>query len=105
LEALLIGLHRAVEAEEVGVAPECLGEDAIALGVAFAAQALALARGFRLDDRGLAVAVGAEFCRLALALGAHAVEDVLGILLRQVGALDAHIYHLEPELLALLVDL
>ena len=46
-----------------------------------------------------------ELRRLALALGAHAVEDVLGVLLGQVGALDAHVDDLEPELLAFLVHL
>src|SRR4029077_2931383 len=81
-----------------------------------AAGALALARSLRLDDGRLAVsigpdavggasALGTELGRLALTLGAHAVEDVLGVLLRQVRPLDAHVHHLEAELLALLVDL
>ena len=116
LHALLVGLHRAVEAEEVRIAVERIGEDAVALGVALAAHALALAGGLGLDDGDLAIGVGAdavgcarafgaELGRLALALGAHAVEDVLGVLLGQVGALDAHVDHFEAELLALLVDL
>ena len=50
-------------------------------------------------------ALGAELGRLALTLGAHAVEDVLGVLLGQVGALDAHVDDLEAELLAFLVHL
>ena len=44
LHAGLVGLHRAVEGEEVRILAEGLGEDAVALGVALAADLLGLAR-------------------------------------------------------------
>ena len=59
----------------------------------------------RLDAVGLGGALRAELGGLAEALGAHALEHVLGVLLRKVGALDAHVDDLEAELLALLVHL
>ena len=48
-------------------------------------------------------ALGAKLGRLTLPLRVHAVGNVLGILLRQIGALDAHVDHLQPNSLALLV--
>ena len=47
----------------------------------------------------------AELGRLALALGLHALEDRLAVLLRQVGAADAHVDHRDAELLRLAVEL
>ena len=41
-QAGLVGLHRAVEGEEVGIVAEGLGEDAVALGIALAADLLGL---------------------------------------------------------------
>src|SRR5690348_2561457 len=55
LEARLIGLHRAVEGEEIRVLAERVGEDAVALGVALAAQLLALRRRLGHDDGRVAV--------------------------------------------------
>src|SRR5262245_53183480 len=91
LYAGLVGLHRTIEAEKVGIAVERIGEDAVALCVAFTSGLLGLAGRFALDDGNLAVgigadaiagtgALGAELGRLALALGAHAVEHVLLVL-------------------------
>ena len=59
LEAGLVGLHRAVEGEEVRILAEGLGEDAVALGVALAADAARTSR-LRLGDQHRHVAVGAR---------------------------------------------
>src|SRR5664279_156925 len=96
-EAGFVSLHRAVEREEVGVLVECVGEDLVAGGVALAADLLGLGGGIRHQHGHLAVgaradflralgALRAEFRRLALALGLHALIDRLAVLLRQVGA-------------------
>ena len=53
----------------------------------------------------LLAALGAEFGRLALALGLHALIDRLAVLLRQVGAPDPHVHHLDAEARASLVEL
>ena len=45
----------------------------------------------------LLAALGAELGRLALALGLHALIDRLAVLLRQVGAADAHVDDLNAE--------
>ena len=42
-------------------------------------------------------ALAAELRGLALALGLHAVEDRLAVLLGQVGAADAHVDHIDAE--------
>ena len=51
LQPVLIGLHRAVEGEEVGILAVGLGEDAVALGVAVAARLLGLSRWPRRRSR------------------------------------------------------
>src|SRR6195256_2824041 len=112
----LIGLHRAVEAEECGIPAVGLREDAVALGVALAARLLGL--GGRIGHQHGDVAVGAgtdflrllgalraEFLRFALALRLHALVDRLAVLLRQIGAPDAHVDHRDAELLGLAVEL
>ncbi len=45
-------------------------------------------------------ALRAELGRLALALGLHALIDRLAVLLRQVGAPDAHVDHLDAVVAA-----
>ena len=102
IEAVLIGLHRAVEGEKLRVGAIGLGEDAVALAVALAADLLGLLLSLRKDDGDLAVRLGLD--RLALLrplravgggallpLGLHAAEYGLRVFGRQVGALDAHI--------------
>ena len=80
--ALAIGLHRAVEGEELRVLAERVGVDLDRLGIALAAQDLrlasrlgqehgALALGRGADPLGLLGALRAELLRLALALGLH----------------------------------
>ena len=49
-------------------------------------------------------ALGAELGRLALTLGLHALVDRLAVLLRQVGAADAHVDHRDAERCRLAVD-
>src|SRR5262245_26954798 len=70
-EALLIRLHRAIEGEEVRILAERLGEDAVAFGIALAADLLAL--GLRIRQKHRHVAVGASL-NLLLALGAVGAE-------------------------------
>jgi hypothetical protein len=100
-QARLVGLHRAVEVKKSGRV-ERIREDAVALGVAFAADLLGLggrvgdqhrhvAVGARPDLLGTLAALGAELRRLALALGLHALVDRLAVGFRQVGAADAHV--------------
>src|ERR1035438_3058364 len=64
LQPVLIGLHRAVEREEVRVLVEGVGEDLVARGVAFAADLLRL--GGRVGDQHghFTVGLGADFLRL-----------------------------------------
>src|SRR5271166_5789789 len=101
-EAVLIGLHRAVEREEFRVRAVSFGEDAVALAVAFAADLLGLLLSLRCDDGDFAVRFGLDLlallrslrtigCRPLLALGLHAAEYGLRVLRRQVGALNAHV--------------
>ena len=51
LEGALIGLHRPIEGEEVRILAERFGEDAVALGVAFALDLVGLAAAPRLSAR------------------------------------------------------
>src|SRR6516164_9998674 len=97
LHAALIGLHGAIEAEEVGVLAIGISKDAVALGVALAANIFGLRIGLGEQDRHVAVGPGADFLTLltalgaklsgfALALGLHALIDRLAVLLRKIGA-------------------
>src|SRR5262249_5193882 len=109
-------LHGAVEREEIRVAPERVGEDAVALGIALAADLLAPRRGIGDDHGGVAVGprpdllgallpLRAELGRLALAFGLHPAVHGLAVLLRQVGAADAHVHHVDAEGVRLAVEL
>src|SRR5581483_4505243 len=95
LEPCLIGLHRAIEGEEIRIAAESVGEDLVACRVALAAQLLGL--GLRIGDHygDVAVGIGADLLRLLIALGAelgglalpvglHALIDGLAVLLGEV---------------------
>src|SRR3984957_4813429 len=97
LHAAFVGLHRAVEGKEARILAVGLGVDAVALGVALAADLLGLGRGVRQQHRDVAIgpgfdllallaALGAELGRFALPLGLHALIDRLAVLLRQGGA-------------------
>src|SRR5512135_2757946 len=90
---VLIGLHRTIEAEEVGILAEGLTEDARLFRIALAAQNLRLARRFRRQHGDLAcgaradalrclVAFGAVLRRLALAFLLHALVDGKAVGLR-----------------------
>src|SRR5215510_5897356 len=79
-QALLIGRHRAVEGKEIRILAIGLGEQAVALGIAGAADLLGgrvgvgdddgrLAIGLRTDLLGLLATLGAELGSLALTLG------------------------------------
>src|SRR4029077_17225503 len=71
LHAALIGLHGAIEAEEVGVLAIGVGKDAVALGVALAAHVFRLRIGFGDQHRDVAVGPGADLLALLAALGAE----------------------------------
>src|SRR6516165_12676306 len=97
-----VGLHRTIEGEEIGIAAIRLGENAIALGIALAARALALRLRLGDQHRDVAIRLGADLlrplralrtilCGLLLALGLHALVDRLAVLLRQVRAANAHV--------------
>ena len=73
LQPVLIGRHRAVEREEVGILAIGFGEQAVALAVARAAHLLGGGIGFSDDDGGFAIGLGADFLRLLSALGAALV--------------------------------
>src|ERR1700685_96315 len=116
LHAAFVGLHRAVKGEEPLILPIGLGVDAIALGVALAADLLGLGRGFRHQHRDVAIGpgsdllgflatLGAELGRLALPLGLHALIDRLAVLLRQVDAADAHVDDMDAERLRVAIEL
>src|SRR5260370_35044271 len=92
-QPVLVRLHRAIEREEVRIAAVSLGENAVALGVAFAAGALALRLRLGRQHGGVASRLGAKFLRLLaapstvlrlrlLALGLHALGARLPALLR-----------------------
>src|SRR5258705_5572002 len=115
-ERLAIGLHRAVESEEVLILAEGVGVDLDRFALTLAAQDLrlllrlgddhrALALGDGADALGVLVALGAELLRLALPLGLHAREDRLAVLFRQVGAAQPHVDDLDAERLGLGSDL
>src|SRR3984957_8104315 len=99
LQPVLIGRHRTVEREEIGILAVGLGEQPVAFAVAVAAHLFGSRIGFGDDDGGFAIGVGpdllrllaalrAEFGGLALPLGLHALIDRLAVLLRQIGAPD-----------------
>ena len=57
--------------------------------------------GARPDAPGLFLALGADLGGFLLALRLHAAIDRLGVGLRQVGAADAHVDHVDAEVLGL----
>src|SRR6185437_732566 len=69
LQAVLIGRHRAIEGEEVGILAIGFGEQTVALGVAGTADLLRRRIRFRDDHRALAIRLGADLLRLLAALG------------------------------------
>jgi hypothetical protein len=103
-KALLIGLDRSVESEEIAITIEGGGENGIAFGIAVAANLFGL--GVRLcDENGnfaisaradllsALVSESAEFRRLALAFSLHPLINGLAVLLRQIGSSDAQVQH------------
>ena len=106
--AVDIGVHRAIELEELRVLLERRRKGRVALRFALAAQdfRFLLRLGDRLDD--LAVGLGADALRrlaaagaqpfgFGEALGLHAIEGLLRNLRREVGAADAHVGDLDAE--------
>src|SRR5262249_34876421 len=115
-QAGFVSLHRAIEREELGIPPIGFGKNAVALGIALAANLLAFRLCFSEQYRDVAIcsradllgalgALRAELLCLALTLGLHALIDCLAVLLRQVGAADAHVDHVDPVGLRLVVEL
>src|SRR4051795_9436251 len=99
LQPGLVGAHGAVEGEEILILAICFREQPVTLTVAFAAHPLRGRIGFRDNDGRFTIrigadllrllaALGAEFGRLALPLGLHALIDRLAVLLRQIGPPD-----------------
>src|SRR5690349_6808408 len=115
-EGRAVGLHAAIEGEELRVLRERRGVDRGGFGVALAAHALRVAIGFGEDHLALAVGVGADllafggaggsqFVGNALPLRLHAAVDRFAHFLRQVDALQAHVDHADADALEILVDL
>src|SRR4029077_10953245 len=109
-EAILIGLHGAVEAEKLRIGAVGLRENPIALAIALAAGLVCLLLSLSGDDRNLPIRLGLDLLRLLrplrpirggalLPLGLHAPEHGLGVLGRQIGALDAHVDDFNAEAL------
>src|ERR1044072_6367918 len=105
-QSLLIGGHRAVEGKEVRVLAIGVGKQAVALGIAGAADLFSRRAGVRDDNGRLAIGLGPDFLRLlaalgaelgglALTLGLHALINRLAVGLRQIGAANTHIDHLD----------
>src|SRR6478752_8503501 len=112
----LIGRHRAVEGKEFLVLAIGLGEQPVTFSVADAAGLLGGRIGISDDDGRLAIglgadllrllaALGSEFLSLALTFGLHALVDRQAVLLRQVGAADTHVDHLDAVLIGLPIEL
>src|ERR1700751_4879093 len=116
VERVPIGLHRAVEGEEILVLPKGVGVGLDAFGIAFAAHPLGGPLGLGKDNVALAVGVGANGLRrlgalgailggLLLALRPHAGIDRLAVLFGQVGATNADIDDLNAEPFSLVAHL
>src|SRR5262249_48837732 len=116
LETDVVGLHRAIEGEEIRILAVGLGEDTVALAVALATGLLRLRGRLGDQDGDLAVGPRADLLRLLAALGAdagrdtlerglHALIDRLAVLLRQIGAPDAHVDDGNAEGLHLFTEL
>jgi hypothetical protein len=108
LHAPVVGLHRAIEAEEIHILAIGLGKNTVALGIALAANGFRLRSGVGEQNRHVTVrpgpdflaflaALGAELRRLALPLGLHALIDRLAVLLRKVDAANAHVDDVDAE--------
>ena len=82
-----------------------LAADRVGLGLRLGDQHGHVAVGARADFLRALRAVGAELGRLALTLGLHALIDRLAVLLRQIGAADAHVDDRDAELRGLAVEL
>ena len=116
LQRALIGLHRAIEREEIRILAEGLGEDAVLLRIARTTDTLGLAGRLGLQHRHAAVgrgadapggllALGADLGCLALTLGLHAAINGEAVRLGQIGPLDADIEDRDAEALAFGVHL
>src|SRR4029453_7076334 len=108
LQSLLVGLHRAIEREEIRVPTIGVGEDAIALGIALAADALSRRRRLSQQNGYVAIGLGFDLLRapralgtelrgFLLPLGLHARIDGLAVLFRQVRATDAYVDDVDAE--------
>src|SRR6266568_1837870 len=71
LHAGFIGLHRAIEREEVRVLAEGFGKDAVTLGIAFAAELLGLRGRLSHQNRDVTIGLRADFLRFLAALSAE----------------------------------
>src|SRR5262249_17706788 len=116
LQTFLIGLHRAIEAEELRILVEGLGIDAVPLGVAVASDALGLASSVGFDHCNLTVGSGTDAARgslafsaelrcLSLPFGLHAPVDRLHIGLRQVDTFNTDVDDLDAKPARFLIDL
>src|SRR6201998_797928 len=67
LQSVLIGRHRTVEREEIGVLAIGFRKQPVALAVALAAHLFGGGVGFSDDDGGFAISIGPDFLRLLAA--------------------------------------
>src|SRR5258708_22247925 len=107
-QSRLIGLHGTVEGKEIRILAIGLGEDAVAFAIALATSLLGARLRLRHQHRDVAVGLSADLLALlaalttggrglTLTLGLHALIDGLAVLLRQIGAPDAYVNHLDAE--------
>ena len=112
----LIGLHRAIEGEKIGILAIGLSEDAVSFRIAFASGLVGLLLRVATQDDDIAIGLGGDLLRLfgplraifrrfARAFALHPAEDFFRDLLRQVRAADSHVGGGYPKPAALLVHL
>jgi hypothetical protein len=97
-----IGLHRAIEGEEIGILAEALGENPVPFRIPFAAGLVGLAPRIAEQHDDVAIglgfngllllgAFGTKFVCLACALALHALKNLFGDLPRQIRMANSHI--------------
>jgi hypothetical protein len=107
-QRLAVGVHRAVELEELGVSRESLGKDPVAFAIALASDDFRITGGFGDDLDNLTVGDGANTLRCLVAsctdqfgfgqtFGLHPFVGLLRDFLGEVGPADAHVIDAQAE--------